>query len=646
MNPLADEFESWLTRRVFKGISAFFTALIIFMTLLNLRLGMLTNLENSARMLVRTVTMVFDIAVCLWAFRSKASDKVFLRVPPVFLLVNFVGTVFVTVSGNADPLVAIGSYIVQTNLYILTFSFFVRRQGLTLVFGGFLLGIGYLLFGVFYRGAIAPAVDRAAIMRVYSHMMTFGVIQTTVLVAFSNKFFAVLLAKVHAHVEEMALLAFTDRETGLPNAQQLSKDIAEWSQNPERAERPCVMIGFRLEGLETINETHSIDFANALLRELVLRYKTALSAFMDEKTLIRRLDGFAPLYRVESNTFAYLIEIPESEFFNPNRASLLQATIDGMCLEYRERIALSFRGGLSAYPQDAPTLEQLLKNLLNLVHAKRGESLGVFSPFNMERYQLFLREQNIKAAMANAIEQGEFALVFQPKVSTSTGRALGFEALARWKNGEFGQISPGEFIPLAEESGNISALTEHLLEYALDFAAQLALNDLRIPVSINLSPGTVRPDFLNIIGERIAASGLGGMIEFEITEGIVMKMTTEIADDFRKLKTLGITFSIDDFGTGYSNLGYLQSFEAQVLKIDKSFIDGIPLDAKNATLVQTIIRMGKSFGMKIVAEGVEYAEQRDFLARFDCDMIQGYFYSKPLEVPDALAYALAHGEPG
>jgi EAL domain-containing protein (putative c-di-GMP-specific phosphodiesterase class I) len=144
----------------------------------------------------------------------------------------------------------------------------------------------------------------------------------------------------------------------------------------------------------------------------------------------------------------------------------------------------------------------------------------------------------------------------------------------------------------------------------------------------------------------VAASGLGGMIELEITEGIIMKMSTEIAGEFRKLKEIGITFSIDDFGTGYSNLGYLQNFEAQVLKIDKSFIDGIPLDEKSATLVQTIIRMGKSFGMKIVAEGVEYAEQRDFLAKSDCDMIQGYFYSKPLENPDALAYALAHGETG
>jgi len=474
-------------------------------------------------------------------------------------------------------------------------------------------------------------------------MMTFGIVQTTVLVAFSNKFFTILLAKVHAHAEEMELLAYTDRDTGLPNVQQLANDIDEWSQDEKRAGHPCAMVGFRLEGLETVNETRGIDFANAILRDLVLRYKIALSALMDTE-IIRGIDGFAPLYRVESNTFAFLIEVPGNDFFNPKRVTTLQTTIDAMCLEYREEFALSFHGGFSVYPDDAPNLEQLLKNLLNIVHARRHESLGVFIPFDRERYQAFLREQTIKAAIPKAMERGEFHLVFQPKVATSSGRVLGFESLARWTSTEFGPVSPADFIPLAEEGGNIATLTGRLMEQALDFASLLDTNGLRLPVSVNLSPGAVRPAFLDSLSGRIAASGLGTMIELEITEGIIMKMTTEIADDFRKLKELGITFSIDDFGTGYSNLGYLQNFEAQILKIDKSFIDGIPRDEKNATLVQTIIRMGKSLGMKIVAEGVEYAEQRDFLAQSDCDMIQGYFYSKPLERTEALAYAREHGE--
>lgn len=458
-------------------------------------------------------------------------------------------------------------------------------------------------------------------------------------VAFINKFSSILLAKLHAHAEEMALLAYTDQDTGLPNVQQLAKDIDERAQDEHRAGHPCTMVGFRLEGLETVNETRGIEFANALLRDLVLRYEIALSALMDTGA-VSRLDGFAPLYRVESNTFVFLIEVPGNEFFNPKRVTTLQKTIDAMCLEYREEFALSFNGGFSVYPDDAPNLEQLFKNLLNVVHARRPESLGAFSPFDMERYQAFLREQNIKAAIPKAIEREEFHLVFQPKVATATGCVLGFEALARWKSGDFGPVSP------AEEGGTIAPLTAQLLEQALDFASLMDKNGLRLPVSVNLSPGAVRPSFLNILGERLAVSGLGSMIELEITEGIIMKMTTEIAEDFRELKSIGVTFSIDDFGTGYSNLGYLQNFEAQILKIDKSFIDGIPGDEKNVTLVQTIIRMGKSLGMKIVAEGVEYAEQRDFLARSDCDMIQGYFYSKPLERTEALAYALEHAEQG
>ncbi len=190
-----------------------------------------------------------------------------------------------------------------------------------------------------------------------------------------------------------------------------------------------------------------------------------------------------------------------------------------------------------------------------------------------------------------------------------------------------------------DKAGQIAELTQCLL---LDVWRFLEALDVRgksfLRVAVNLSSGMIHQEFLSWLCAEVARRGFGSRLEFEITETIIMKMTEETSLEFQRLKGLGSQFAIDDFGTGYSNLGYLQNFEANVLKIDKRFIDGIPLEEKNTKLVLTIIQMAKSFGMKVFAEGVEYSEQYRFLREIGCDTIQGYYFAKPMPIDAALSW--------
>lgn len=318
----------------------------------------------------------------------------------------------------------------------------------------------------------------------------------------------------------------------------------------------------------------------------------------------------------------------------------LASIVERTTLAHGGRFALAFQGGFSLFPEDGNSLDQVFRNLLNLLHSRKAEGRGQFVGFNPAMYREFLRQETIRAELGKAIRAGTPYLVFQPRVEAGDGRVTGFEALARWEDPALGPISPAEFIPLSERYDLIAPLTLLLLDKAYGFIRELGSRGFdSLRVSVNLSPGILNPGFLERLALDIGDNGLGPSLELEITEGILMELDEPTRMQFERLKRLGVGFSIDDFGTGYSNLGYLQDFEAEILKIDKRFIDGVPANGKNGKLVLAILRMAKSFDMTVVVEGVEYREQRDFLAGHGCDQIQGFYYSRPLSAAAALAYA-------
>jgi EAL domain-containing protein (putative c-di-GMP-specific phosphodiesterase class I) len=238
-----------------------------------------------------------------------------------------------------------------------------------------------------------------------------------------------------------------------------------------------------------------------------------------------------------------------------------------------------------------------------------------------------------------AIERGEFMLHYQPQVDVDSGRIHGTEALIRWRHPEFGMVSPAQFIPLAEETGMIVQIGEWVLRTACAQAKTWQLAGMPMRVAVNLSARQFHQgDLAEAIADILAEYDLPhDLLEVELTEGILMEDTTQTGAILDKLHQMGVQISIDDFGTGYSSLSYLKRLPIQVLKIDQSFVRDIHTDPDDRAIVTAVIALAHSMKLKVVAEGVETQEQLAFLREYNCDIMQGYLFSRPVSGDEVLA---------
>jgi EAL domain-containing protein (putative c-di-GMP-specific phosphodiesterase class I) len=247
-------------------------------------------------------------------------------------------------------------------------------------------------------------------------------------------------------------------------------------------------------------------------------------------------------------------------------------------------------------------------------------------------------------AMRQALAQGRFRLNYQPKIEIATNRVVGVEALLRWRDPERGEISPGEFIPVAEESGFIVALGDWVLATAVRQAAAWEQAGKALAVSVNVSALQFQqPGFVDHVGDVVREAGLTpDLLELELTESILIQDAQEALQRLELLAELGVRLSIDDFGTGYSSLSYLKRFPIATLKIDRSLVSGLPEDASDAGIVRAIVQMGRALHLQTVAEGVETAAQRAFLEQAGCDLFQGFLFAPALDVIALQARLEAH----
>jgi EAL domain-containing protein (putative c-di-GMP-specific phosphodiesterase class I) len=239
-------------------------------------------------------------------------------------------------------------------------------------------------------------------------------------------------------------------------------------------------------------------------------------------------------------------------------------------------------------------------------------------------------------ALRRALERDEFELHYQPKIAILTGHIAGAEALLRWRNPELGMVSPAEFIPIAEECGLIVDIGDWVLRAACDQAARWERAGFPpLTVSVNVSrPQLAQNRLVETLQSLSAANRLGpNRIVLELTESLLMDDAEASIRMLRTLREMGIALSLDDFGTGYSSLAYLKRFPLDELKMDRSFIAAVPGSPADVAIVQTIIVLARSLGLKVVAEGVETAAQLRFLAELGCDEYQGFLYSKPVPAP-------------
>jgi diguanylate cyclase len=302
--------------------------------------------------------------------------------------------------------------------------------------------------------------------------------------------------------------------------------------------------------------------------------------------------------------------------------------------------------GIACHPSDGDQPDHLLRRAdVAMYRAKRLG--GGLAAYEAHRDQDQLESLDLVAELQQAIENDQLLLCYQPKIHLRTGEAIGVECLVRWQHRTRGVMRPIQFIPLAESTGLIKALSVWVIKQAIADSRSWHASGVDVPVAVNLSaPLLYDRELPDIIRREVDAHHVGdGHLEVEITESALMLDPVEAVKTVKRLRARGITFALDDFGTGYSSLAQLKNLEVQTIKIDQSFVRQMVTDARDASIVKAAIELGHSLGLDVVAEGVESGEVREILDDLGCDHAQGFYFGKPMISPEFLTWIRQH-DPG
>jgi diguanylate cyclase (GGDEF)-like protein/PAS domain S-box-containing protein len=413
--------------------------------------------------------------------------------------------------------------------------------------------------------------------------------------------------------------AHHDMLTGLPNRVLFQERFDEALARAKRHQQTLAVVLLDLDHFKTNNDSLGHAAGDLLLEAVAVR----LGGRVRETDTVARLGG---------DEFALLLDDTKS----PQDAAVVgRALIDALAAPFElagHQLFVTASLGVACYPLDGADPETLLQNADTAMYRAKGEGRNNCRFFSQEMNARALETLTLGTSLRLALERDELFLHYQPQYALASGRTTGVEALLRWRHPELGLVPPSRFIPLAEESGLIEPIGEWVLRTAC--RQMRAWRDARLPlerVAVNLSARQFRhPDFLQRIADVLAESGLAARhLELEVTESMVMEHPEDAADVLRKLKATGITIAVDDFGTGYSSLSYLKRLPIDILKIDQSFVRGVPQDADDVAIIRAIIAMAKSLKLRLIAEGIENADQRAFLQREGCEEGQGYLFSRP-----------------
>ena len=313
---------------------------------------------------------------------------------------------------------------------------------------------------------------------------------------------------------------------------------------------------------------------------------------------------------------------------------ILRAIAEPSLIENRE-VNVTCSIGIAMYPDDGQDDATLIRNADAALYKAKAEGRNNYQFYNADMNLMSEDRLTMENALHHAINRGELRLVYQPQYRLADGALVGCEVLVRWRNVELGNVPPSVFIPIAEETGRIHIIGDWILRSACRQAGLWRQQGLPvITYAVNLSAIQFRkPSLIEDIRSILAEMDLPAeQLELELTEGILMREAHNTLETLRRLRDMGIELSIDDFGTGYSNLAYLNRFSVNKLKIDQSFVQGLPDNPNDMAIVQAIVQMAHSLGLIVIAEGVETEAQRDVLIDLGCNWAQGYWYSKPLDV--------------
>jgi len=419
--------------------------------------------------------------------------------------------------------------------------------------------------------------------------------------------------------EKVSYLAQFDALTGLPNRNLFQDRLTQAMALARRNDWPMAVLFIDLDRFKLVNDTLGHGAGDKLLKEAAQRLRSCIRA----SDTVGRLGG---------DEFAAIL----SELAKPGDAGLVaQKIIDvfkrPFDLEGKETYATA-SVGVTLYPADSDNAEALVVNADAAMYRAKEEGRNNYQYFTRDMNERALQRVQMEIALRRALEREEFRLFYQPKADLVTGKICGFEALLRWQHPDKGMILPGDFIPVLEETGLIVQAGEWVLHTACAQIKAWQAAGLKVPpISVNLSARQFEQKNLKgAVGQILGNAKVDpALIEFEITESLLMNDPEGAARTLHDLKESGVKLSMDDFGTGYSSLGYLKRFPIDTLKIDRTFVRDISTDADDATLTRAIINLAQNLRLNVVAEGVETEAQLAFLCTNGCDEMQGYLFARP-----------------
>jgi len=430
-------------------------------------------------------------------------------------------------------------------------------------------------------------------------------------------FFKDLTETVEAHrrIEE---LAYSDALTGLPNRVMLAERLEFALAMSQRHETPFALLFLDLDRFKQINDSLGHMQGDRVLVEVAGRLLTC----------VRQVDTVA---RLGGDEFVILLTQTDARGAETIARRVIEVLglpfdLDGVGFSVTASI------GIAMYPTDGESMNDLIKNADAAMYRVKERGRAGFRFYQPQMNVDLLARMKLDHAMRVALERGRFSLHYQPQIDIESGAVIGAEALLRWNDDDLGNVSPAEFIPVAEESGFIVALGDWVLGEAVAQAARWHAEGRPVRVSINVSALQFQQlDFVERVAAVLAAAKLPSeWLELELTESILVQDANEALQRLRALDALGVQLAIDDFGTGYSSLGYLKRFPIKKLKIDRSFIKGLPGDSSDAGIACAVIQLGRALNLRVIAEGVETPQQRDFLSGNGCDEFQGWLFAPAL----------------
>jgi diguanylate cyclase (GGDEF)-like protein/PAS domain S-box-containing protein len=434
------------------------------------------------------------------------------------------------------------------------------------------------------------------------------------------------LERQHAK-NRLTYLAQYDALTSLPNRRHLARGLEEaLAQAAAGGHRAAVMF-IDLDRFKNVNDMLGHGVGDQLLVEAAQR----LQACARDGDLVARLGG---------DEFALVLPVLDENDDAPATiaASIIHALAQPFYLQ-GQQLFVSASVGIASYPEHGDKAEALLKSADTAMYGAKNDGRNTYRFFAPAMHEQAALRLQTEAQLHLALERGEFLLHYQPKLDLASGAISGFEALLRWNHPQRGLVPPLEFIAILEDTGLILPVGEWVIEEVCRQLTAWQAQGLPLPpVAINLSARQLQDDLPAAIARIVDAAGVApALLEFELTESMLMANPEAAVDILNRIKALGMRLSVDDFGTGYSSLAYLKRFPLDALKIDRTFVRDLPHDSDDAAITKAVIRLAHSLNLKVVAEGVENIEQIQELEKYDCDEIQGYYISRPVAAAGAAA---------